>query len=137
MLTQKINLFKKIITAVFFICIIWTIYLHTQENKQHPLNFLFNSGYSILFVLGGLMPIYLLKKSEIKNIPQKAIMFFAFANLAYGLGLNIWTFYNFKYGAEIPYPALPDLFFFLFYPLIFVSCFYFVKMFSVTIKKEI
>ena len=133
---NKINNIKLFLNLLFSIIIAWAISLQFNPIKNTDWNYLFNTGYSLLFLFGGFIGIYSIYKFKIIGIPKNTLLHLGLALLSYGIGLNVWTYYIYKYQLEVPYPALPDLFFALFYPLSMLSVFSFLKLFSFLIKEE-
>lgn len=100
--------------AYIFILIIqiaWTIFLNIAGLKNSPLNYLYNLGYTLPFILSGYVLFTYFYKYKFKPLTTVSLCIgaigFAFAQLS-------WTYYN-LIGVEIPYPSVADVFFVIFY----------------------
>ncbi|HBM45699.1 MAG: Histidine kinase [Parcubacteria group bacterium GW2011_GWF2_38_76] len=136
---QKIDVshYKYSLTLIFIITIIWWVILQIIPDKTTNWNFLYNSENALIFLLSGIFSLFLIKKTGISELPRKAINTLSVALMSYGMGLIVWTIYNFFYMQEVPFPSIADIFFVAFYPLVLISVFYYLQIFSFILKRQI
>src|SRR3989344_1295996 len=115
MLTLK-NPFLVTLFALGGIVLAWWIYLQSFSTHQTTLNFLFNGGYGLLYLLGAVVGLRGAFKFSLDKAEGKGFLFLGLSLLFYAIGQYIWLYYNLVLLVDSPFPSLADIPFTLFYP---------------------
>lgn len=100
-----------LLTTFLLILTSWTFYLTRLPSHSLELNYLYNLGYGIFFIVASFIHLSNAKKNPLfRSFYYSA----SIASLGYFVGLAIWTYYNLS-GLDLPYPSLADIAFICFY----------------------
>jgi diguanylate cyclase len=107
---KKTNSYQRVFLAAFILLtVFWAVLFVSHKNSGN-----FNYWYSFLFGLvpffGGLIGMI---KSKIwgglQSTLGKAIFFISLGLFLWGIGENIWSYYNFFKDVPAPYPSIADI----------------------------
>jgi hypothetical protein len=107
---KNFNFYQRNIAAFFLAIVMFWVFLALSGHKSINLDY----GYSFVF---GLVPLFGgvvgMQKASLwggfKSAVGKAIFFFSFGLVLWGLGETVWSYYNFVDGVAAPYPSIADL----------------------------
>jgi hypothetical protein len=91
---NNINNIKLFLNLLFSIIIAWAISLQFNPIKNTDWNYLFNTGYSLLFLFGGFIGIYSIYKFKIIGIPKNTLLSFHYL-------INVYGKYKVPYQGEV------------------------------------
>lgn len=120
------------------VCVlIWNITLFLNPNHEEVSNFLFNSAFALLYLIGA----FIAAKKALSARPggdfKKSMVPIAIALTSWSVALFIWTYLNIYSGIAVPYPSLSDFFYIIFHPLAFTFFYYLTKSLSIEISKKL
>lgn len=119
---------RLLVIALGLLILVWNFSLYGMSSHESLSNYLFNAGYAILFVVGG---IFALKNSVLsKGDLRQSHFYFGLALFSFAIANLIWTGYNVFLHTPVPYPSLADVFYLLFYPLLTWGFFLYLKAHS-------
>jgi hypothetical protein len=107
---KNINIYQKAITAYFLAVVGFWCYVQFTGHKSTNLEYWYSLVFGFVPLFGGLVG---MEKAFLwggfKSAVGKAIFFFSFGLVLWGVGETIWSYYNFVIGVAAPYPSLADL----------------------------
>ncbi|MCX6752381.1 MAG: hypothetical protein NTZ87_02680 [Candidatus Nomurabacteria bacterium] len=134
-------LFKNpvvIFASLYLIAILcWDVALFLNPDKSTLLNYWFNAGYGLIYLAGGILGLIYSRQLGFKSVFGKAFAFIGTGLVSYAVAQFVWLFYNVSSSVEIPYPSIADVFFLLFFPLIFIGFMLFINTFKQSITKKV
>ncbi|MEI8174899.1 MAG: hypothetical protein WCG28_03045 [bacterium] len=134
-------LFRKPIviffSLYFFAILCWDVLLFLNPDKTTLSNYLFNAGYGLIYFFTGILGIVYAKQLGFKSIFGKAFIFLGGGLISYAIAQFIWVFYNIFLVTEVPFTSIADVFFLLFFPLVFFAFILFFNIFKQSITKRI
>jgi len=131
------NRISVIISLYMLALLFWNLLLFLNPDKTTPLNYWFNAGYGAMFFAAGIAGIVYAKQIGLSSIIGKALSFIGGGLLSYSIAQFIWLFYNLFSSIEVPYPSIADIFFLLFYVLVFIGFISLVNIFKQSVTKSI
>lgn len=104
------NSYQRVFASYFVLLLgIWS-YIQITGSTTGDLNFTYSFMFGLVPLLGGLIGIVKSAKwGGLKTVLGKAIFFFSFGLLLWGLGETVWSYYNFFENEPAPYPSLADI----------------------------
>ena len=131
------NILTTLVTILFLIIISWGVYLEFLPEKATNVNFLYNTGFGLLFAFAGLVGLFGGFKIGFKSAVGKSLTFLGLAFTSYAIGLFIWTYYNIVLAVEIPSPSLGDIFYLVLYlPLATMGLWFLISIYTLVISKR-
>ncbi len=122
--------------ALIVALLVWGGYLASIENHAMTANYLYNVGYSLLYVWGGLIGFFAWRSLGNQGVVAKGFLYLALSFVAYAIGLWMWTYYNLT-GIEAPYPSWADLFFVLFIPFTALAITKFLAIYQILVTRRV
>lgn len=116
--------------------LIWSLTLFLNPDKGTLLNYWFNAGYGVMFLIAGIVGVIYAKEIGWGSVIGKALTFIGVGLVSYAFAQFIWLFYNLFSSIEVPYPSIADIFFLLFYVLVFIGFISLLNIFKLSITKE-
>ena len=116
---------------LFFICVVWSVLLHSNPDKFTPWNYGFTLIYGSIFLSGAVIGIANAFRFGITSTVGKSLFSLGLGLLSWQIGLWIWVYYNVVLNVEVPYPSLADFFFvFTFYPFLIFGCYNLLQLYT-------
>jgi len=103
----------NLITFTGFAVIILFLWLQFTGRTDTIFNTWASSISGVVFLISSIICFYYYKKIGDRGSISIAILATGISNLFFFLGSIVWTFYNFIFDIDIPYPSVADLFFIL------------------------
>lgn len=101
---------SKIVFSYFVLVAIWWLVLYLLNIKYNIHNYLYQFGFGLIPLLGGLSGIVKSKKwGFLRSKVGSAVFFISSGLVSWGLGQMAWSFYNIVLKIEVPYPSLADV----------------------------
>jgi hypothetical protein len=110
--TQKsgINLFQKALIIVFCILIVYWILLNYSGFGTPFWYDFYSFSFGLISFTGGILGFFISKSWGLfKSSIGRAVFFLSLGLFSWGMGSNIWSYYNFFLNNPAPYPSLADL----------------------------
>lgn len=98
--------------------LVWYLYLLMVPAKTTVMNYMYNFGYSLVFLSAAAIAFYGIKILGFGAKVSKSLLFFGLAALVYSTALIIWVYFNLILKVAIPYPSVADIFFVAYYPIL-------------------
>lgn len=114
----------------------WSSFLYQQDTHGALINYLYNLGYAIPYVLGAAVSVYAARMLG-GGLAGKGFLYLALSLASYAIGQVVWTYYNLFASNDVPYPSLADVFFILFIPFTALSIFAFLRIYRVLLSRRI
>ena len=109
-MTMKLNLAQKICTAFFVLITIFWSWIHLSGLTSGFYNYLYSFLFGLVPFFGGILAMNTSRVwGGFMSSMGKAVFFIGLGIFLWGLGENIWSYYNFFLGVAAPYPSLADL----------------------------
>jgi hypothetical protein len=126
---MKLNKYSALLTGFFVSSFIYYLEgIRSVETKDLPINLMFSVSNGVLALLGGGLGLLIARHwGGTKSAVGKALLLISLGTTSWGLGNAVWSFYNFVYKEQVPYPSFADLGFALAIPLWAVGVFYLSK----------
>jgi hypothetical protein len=107
---MKHNIYQKVAVGYLVILVgLWAALLATGT-KSGNWNYLYSLLFGLVPFFAGLIGMFKAKLwGGLKSALGKAIFFTSFGLFLWGLGENIWSYYNFVLHVPAPYPSLADI----------------------------
>lgn len=116
----------------------WWLFLQRAPNEPGTWHFLFNGGYGLVFLVGGLGGLYQsFRLGGLRSTVGRAITFVSLGLTSYAIGQFIWMVYNLILTQEVPYPSVSDLFFIVATPLFGIGFWHLLRMYRTFITKRL
>lgn len=122
------RIFTIFFTVLLAAVLVWGISLQLNPTHGNMSNYLFNTGYALLYGVGGIVGIIGALYVTTNISMGKSFLYLGLAQLSYVVGLLIWSYYNVIAKIQVPYPSPADIFFVLYYPLLAVGCWHLLTM---------
>ncbi len=126
---------EKILIGIFIVVLGWAILLDIRGETNTIFNYLYNVGYSGLYLFGAIVAGVGAWKSGKGSLLKKALGFLSVGLLGQTIALWMWTYYNIVLQIDRPYPALLDVFYLILVPALLASFFYIFKIYQVKIQR--
>ena len=127
----------SIVVSLYLLALLfWNVALFLNPDKNTLSNYWFNGGYGIMFLIAGVTGIVYAKQIGLGSIIGKALTFIGGGLVSYALAQFIWLSYNLFSSIEVPYPSIADVFFLIFYVLVFLGFLSLLNIFKQSITKE-
>jgi hypothetical protein len=134
------SLFKKPVTIfvslLLIVLLFWDAMLFSNPEKTTMLNYWFNAGYGLIYLIAGILGIVYAKRIGLASVFGKAFAFIGGSLISYAIAQFVWLSYNLFSNVEIPYPSVADVFFLLFFPLVFTGFILLLNMYKQSITKK-
>lgn len=101
------------------------------------MNFLFNAGYALLYLSGGIIALLSIKASGWKSSVGQELLSISLGMIGFAIGLFIWCYYNLILKVDIPYPSYADVFFILYIPFLVYGIMHYLRGVGILITKSI
>jgi len=126
-------------SALLFVNLVFDAYLYTLPNHTTIWNYLVNFTYGIIFILGGLNAIRLCFKAgfTLSSLLGKTVISISLGLISWGVGLQIWMYYNIFLHVAVPYPSVADFFLPLFYFFVALGTIPLIKLYAKAITPRI
>ena len=107
-----LNTYQKVCIGFFIILVIFWGALFASGARDGFYNYSFVFLYGLIPLVGGAIAVKGYRVwGGLSTILGRAILFMGLGLFLWGCGGAVWSFYNFFFHVEIPYPSLADLFF--------------------------
>ncbi len=126
-----------ILWALLIILLAWAAALYGMEDHATIWNYLFNIGYSLLYLFGALAALIAYFALGREGLIAKAFLYLGLSLAAYTGGQWIWAYYNLVGTEEVPYPSLADVLFILFIPFTAIALAKFLRMYQILVTKRV
>jgi len=118
MTKENINIYGKIIVAIFTGMAAWWIFININSYQNTTNNFLYGAALGILPIISSIFGLINAKKwGGFHSIMGKAVIFLSLGLLTWGVGTLVFAYYNIFLNVEVPYPSIADLFYIISWPL--------------------
>jgi hypothetical protein len=107
---KNINKYQKLFLAAFLgITALWA-YLFLTQTKSGDINYLYSFLFGLIPFFAGLIGMLRARLwGGLKSTLGRAIFFISLGLFLWGMGENIWSYYNFVKNVPAPYPSLADI----------------------------
>lgn len=116
---------------MLFFNLFFSLWLYNFSDHTSLYNYLYNLSYGCMFILSGLVSINYFFKDKINS---SVYFFMTLASFSFFGAQLSWFIYNYYLKTSIPYPGIPDLFFFGFYLFTTIAGFIGLKKLNITRK---
>lgn len=106
--------FKKLITFIFVLLLIWWVVLFfVFQHTFSYANLVWAASYQIIAILGAILGLIISKHwGGFRSTLGRSILFFSIGLLLQAFGQSMFSFYNLILKIDIPYPSISDIGFF-------------------------
>lgn len=130
------NRISFFVSLYLLVLLIWSVTLFLNPDKTTLLNYWFNAGYGVMFLVAGVVGIVYAKSIGWSSVIGKALTFIGAGLVSYAFAQFLWLYYNLFSSIEVPYPSIADIFFLLFYVLVVIGFISLLNIFKLSITKE-
>lgn len=120
----------SLILVTYYIALLaWWLKIFISGQQTGTENYLFNQAYVVFHLTGGITGLYIARKKwgGYTSLVGRGLSFMSIGLLCQGFGQTVWTYYNFFYNIEVPYPSLADMGYFALIPSYIYGMYNFAK----------
>jgi hypothetical protein len=126
---------KLSIAALSVGMLLFWVYLQFIPTKTQPINYYFNLGVGLIYLIVGAISLSSAAK-DIKK-PMKSFMnLYGLALISWAVASLVWGYYNLVLHTDVPYPSISDYFFILYSLLLGASFWFYFDIFQARITKS-
>ncbi|MEK7105448.1 MAG: hypothetical protein AAB865_02075 [Patescibacteria group bacterium] len=98
--------------------VIWWVALHMLALTDTTANYLYGGVFGLIPVIGGLVGLRRAKQWGLfRSAMGKACLFLSLGLITWGIGNQIWAYFNLTQAIEVPYPSTADIAYIVSWPL--------------------
>ncbi len=107
---KNTNIYQKLIAGFYGVLVIFWIGLFVTKTTEGNLNYLYSLLFGLIPFFGGLIGMFTARLwGGLKSALGRAVFFISLGLFLWGMGENIWSYYNFVKDVPAPYPSLADV----------------------------
>jgi hypothetical protein len=117
-----INIYGKIVIAVFICMAAWWLLITIYSYKNTTNNFLYGALLGLLPIASSVFGFINAKKwGGLRSVMGRAVSFLSLGLFTWGVGTLVFAYYNIILNVEVPYPSIADAFYIVSWPLWAIS----------------